>query len=507
MNDMELLDEYANHHTEAAFTTLVQRHIGMVYSAALRQVHDPHLAEELTQIVFMLLASKADLLPKGTIVSGWLYRTARFVALDALKKRHRRKQREQQAAEMQASAAEDSDWEQIAPLLDEAMSELSEKDRDAVVLRFFEEKSLAEVGTALGADPEAARKRVARALEKLRVFFVRRGCALPAATVASLLAARTIQAAPVGLTTTISASATLSGAALHHAGTIGLTKTLAMTTLQKVLIATAITAAIGTTMYQSRSISRLRNQIQMLEQRQSPLALQNQQLSRERDEATNRLARAQEQLDSMHTNSTELLKLRADVSRWRRAALELAQAQNSNAQVSNDPMENLAKSWAAQVSQFKQKLEQMPDKKIPELQFLKDQDWFDAVGEGKSVQTDSEFRQASDRLRRSAKNKFVPILQQALSKYADSNDGQVPTDLSQLKPYFESPIDDSILQRYQMAATGKLSDLSPHQPLVVERAPVDEEYDTMFLIYLKGTGVADAKGWPKGSLSGPVNNR
>ena len=83
----------------------------------------------------------------------------------------------------------------------------------------------------------------------------------------------------------------------------------------------------------------------------------------------------------------------------------------------------------------------------------------------------------------------------------------MPTDLFQLKPYFEPPVDDSILQRYQMAATGKLNDLPPQQPLVVERAPVDDEYDTMFLIYLKGTGVANAKGWPKGGFSGPVNSR
>jgi RNA polymerase sigma factor (sigma-70 family) len=507
MNDVELLKEYTNNHSEAAFTTLVERHIGMVYSAALRQVHDPHLAEELTQIVFMLLASKADSLLKRTVLSGWLYRTARFVALDALKKQHRRKQRELQAAQMQATAAEDSDWEQIAPLLDEAMSQLSEKDRDALVLRFFEGKSLAAVGAALGADPEAARKRVARALEILRVFFVRRGCAIPAATVASLLTAKAVQAAPTGLSSTISASATLSGTALHHAGTIGLTKTLAMTTLQKALMTTAITTAIGATIYESRRISTLQEQVQRLEQRQLPLALQNQQLNRERDEATNRLALAKEQLDSLRTNATELLKLRGEVSRWRRAALELAQAQNSKAQTSNDPIENLAKSWAAQVSQFKQKLERLPDKRIPELQFLNDQDWFDAVGEGKSVQTDVEVRQASDRLRRSAKNKFVPILQQAFTKYADSNDGQVPSDLSQLKPYFEPPVEDSILQRYQIAATGKLSDVPPQQPLVVERAPVDEDYDTMFLIYLKGAGVANAKGWPKGGFSGPVNNR
>ena len=167
MKDMVLLREYAARNSEAAFEELVSRRVGFVYSAALRQVRDPHMAEEVTQAVFIILAQKAGRISDKTILTGWLFKTTRFAALAQIRAAARR-QRQEKEFQMQTefqSAAADETWEEISPLLDEALTTLGEKDRQAVLLRFFENKSLAEVGNNLGTGEDTARKRVTRALE------------------------------------------------------------------------------------------------------------------------------------------------------------------------------------------------------------------------------------------------------------------------------------------------------------------------------------------------------
>jgi RNA polymerase sigma factor (sigma-70 family) len=214
-NDMELVREYAARQSEPAFETLVSRHVNLVYSAALRQVRDAHLAEEISQAVFVILARKAHLLGSKTILSGWLYRTARFAAADALKIQRRRQRREQEAC-MQSTFDHhpmDAAWQELSPLLDEAMAQLRDKDRDALVLRYFENKSLREVGDALGLQERAAQKRVARGLEKLHAFFARRGIASTTAIIANAVSAHSIQAAPVALAKSITVAAVTKGAA------------------------------------------------------------------------------------------------------------------------------------------------------------------------------------------------------------------------------------------------------------------------------------------------------
>ncbi len=201
-DDMALLQDYARRNSEEAFATLVSRHINLVYSVALRQVRDAHLAEEITQAVFIILARKAGSLNSKTILSGWLCRTARYASANALTIQRRRQRREQEAymqSALNEPESESDAWKHIAPLLDTALAQLNEKDQDAVVLRFFEGRNLSEVGVALGASEEAAKKRVNRAVERLRKFFTKRGIALQAAALTGAISANAVQAAPVGL--------------------------------------------------------------------------------------------------------------------------------------------------------------------------------------------------------------------------------------------------------------------------------------------------------------------
>jgi RNA polymerase sigma factor (sigma-70 family) len=333
-DDMALVQEYARSNSEQAFATLVSRHINLVYSVALRQVHDAHLAEDVTQGVFIVLARKAKSLSPKTILSGWLCRTARYVSANTLSVQRRRQCREEEShMESILNEPESGSWNQIAPLLDEALNCLGEKEHDAIVLRFFDARELKEVGTVMGITEDAARMRVNRGLEKLRKFFARKGTTLSTVAIAGAVSANAVQAAPAGLAAAITAVA-VSGTAITTASIIGVTKAIAMTTLQKSLITATVTLLAGTGIYEARQSANARAEVQALQQRQAPLTEQIQQLQLERDETARQLASLRDENERLNRDTSELLRLRGEVGQQRAAGRSQPQPAPTN--VSSD---------------------------------------------------------------------------------------------------------------------------------------------------------------------------
>jgi RNA polymerase sigma factor (sigma-70 family) len=213
LDDIVLLREYVERDSQEAFAALVGRHVNKVYSVAMRHTRNPHQAEEITHAVFVILARKSRQLGKRVILSGWLCQTARLASVTFIRSEIRRARREQEAhMQNQLNETESEVWSQIAPLLDTAMAGLSEADHHAVVLRFFDDKSMKEIGTALGASEDAAKMRVNRAVEKLRLFFTKRGIVCPAAALTAAIAANSVQAAPAVLAHTATVVAIADGA-------------------------------------------------------------------------------------------------------------------------------------------------------------------------------------------------------------------------------------------------------------------------------------------------------
>jgi uncharacterized protein (TIGR03435 family) len=244
MSDHDLLREYVRSQSEAAFAELVRRYVGLVHSAAQRQVQDRQLAEEITQAVFVVLVRKAQRLGPDVVLAGWLLKTARYAAQAQMRADIRRKQREQEAS-MQSMLNESTvAWEQLAPHLDVAMSKLGDADRNAIALRYFENKTAPEIAAALKVNEEAAQKRVARALEKLRKIFSKRGVTLTAVAIAGALSANSVQAAPVGLA--ISISGTAVHGTLVSAAIITLVKgTMKLMTWTKIKLAMAVGTVVS----------------------------------------------------------------------------------------------------------------------------------------------------------------------------------------------------------------------------------------------------------------------
>ena len=245
-DDSALLRRYVETRSDECFAALVARHVNLVYSVAMRCVGDPHQAEEIAQAVFILLANQAATLRHDKALSSWLFQTTRLTASNSIRSETRRHRRELEAhMQSQLNQPGDDLWQRIAPLLDDAVADLNDADRRAILLRFYEGRSLREVGAALDASDDAAQKRFTRAVERLREFFAKRGVTVGASGLTLVVSANAVHAAPVGLAVTISTAPGLAGPAIVTTATATITKAITMTTTQKAIIATVVLLLCG----------------------------------------------------------------------------------------------------------------------------------------------------------------------------------------------------------------------------------------------------------------------
>jgi RNA polymerase sigma factor (sigma-70 family) len=296
IDDATLLHRFAAERSEEAFTEFVQRHLPFVYSAALRRLGgDSHRAEDVAQSVFCAVARDAHRLAQHPVLAGWLYTATRFAASDVLRAEKRRRVREQEAHTMQENSSDTeaaADWSRLRPVLDAAMDHLSSSDREAVLLRFFQARPFAEIGKTLGLSEEAARKRVDRALEKLRAQLKRHRVASTATALATLLATETISAAPATLAANIAGAAVASGSAA-----VGAVALMTLTKLQVGIAAAVIVAGGAALVTQQRAIAELRETNVTTQQQMAQVTNEKTALAK---------ARADEEL--------ELARLRAEIA-------------------------------------------------------------------------------------------------------------------------------------------------------------------------------------------------
>jgi RNA polymerase sigma factor (sigma-70 family) len=326
-NDHDLLGQFAREHSQEAFTDLVHRHLNLVYSAALRQVRSPQLAEEVSQSVFTELARNAAKLNPDTNLTAWLYQVARHAAIDVVRREARRQAREQIAYQMSDINETSAGWPDIEPLLDEAMQSLEDGDRTAILLRYFENKSLREVGEALGTNEDAAQKRVSRAVDRLRDSFSKHKVSVGASGLVALVSANAVQAAPAGLAVGVATGAVLASTTISTSTAVAITKTIAMTTMQKTVAVALVAAALAGGLYGARRLTKLRDEVQTLKQQQSEeqaaLKSQVQELERQLARATNALAPLSAENDTLKKNPNEVLRLRGEVGRLRQENVDL----------------------------------------------------------------------------------------------------------------------------------------------------------------------------------------
>jgi RNA polymerase sigma factor (sigma-70 family) len=486
----KLLADYVTDGSETAFRELVGCYFDLVYSTAVRLVGgDIHLAQDVAQTVFVDLARLGKNLSREVRLGGWLHRHTCFVAAKTLRGERRRQSRERQALDMNPTPGHsEAHVANVAPVLDEAINHLGAADRAAVLLRFYERLDFRSVAQALGTNEAAAQKRVSRALEKLQVLLKHRGVTFSGAALGTALAGEAVTAAPAGLAGSVSEAA-LASLAAGTGNTITLLQFMAATKLKAGVFTAIIAASLLTPLLiHRRAQAELRQQdgaLQTKAEQMSQVTADNQRLA-------GLLARANTPAPLPDSQLGELLKLRNEVGRLKQNVQKMTSAKPTVAPSPEDQLTTMKSLYAAQVDRLKQWLEANPSEKIPELQGLSNSTWIDAVDR---LATDDDFAGAARILRANAEGQVFSTLWAALRKYGQDHAGQFPADLAELRPYFKTPIDDAILQRYQIIpASSLVTELQPGGDWVItQKAPVNPTLDLRMAYGLTESRTADER--------------
>jgi RNA polymerase sigma factor (sigma-70 family) len=422
--DSELLRRFAQTNSEDAFAELAKRHVNLVYSAALRQIDgDEHLAKDVAQMVFTDLARKANSLSRRETLTGWLYTSTHFAAAKIVRGENRRRDREEKfMREPTSEAAPDADWEKLRPALDDAMHELKETDREAVLLRYFENRQFAEVGAKLGLNENAARMRVERALEKLRDIFTKRGITT-ATALASVISANAIQIAPANLT----AALTTASIATVGTGTFTLLKIMTATKLKLGISAIVVACAALAIVHQQQTQNKLRAENDLLQRQIAQLQTDN-------DNFSNRLAEIGDAKKLSDEQFNELLQLRGEVGVLRRLTNQLSKAQSEN------------QSPSSQTSSGQNRAEQFSPEDLFELHQIH------VVSAVKEIGL-------------------------AIRMYAGDNNGQYPTNFDQIKnELVRTNFNGVPLNSIDLVNIGLVNESTPNKIILRERESREDPY-------------------------------
>lgn len=460
MTDHELLTAYLQSADNGAFRMLVERHVNLVCSIARRHVSSSPAAEDITQAVFIELAHKAARIPADTPLVAWLHVVARRTAIDHVRSETRRTRREQQTIALAETVnTPEPDWTAIAPLLDEAVESLRPVDRTAILLRYFENKPLHEIAVALGTSDDAAQKRVSRALESLRACLRRRGLVVGAGALATQLPAHAVTAVPAGLPAAISAKALASTAAVH------LTRTVAMASLHKTLLASLCALALGAGGYELLQIRNQQRELDGLRQRLHQVGLEEQSLRRENASAQHTLRDTDAAID---------------------ARLAAAQSTTTGPDAA---LEAQMRAWLARQDQLKELARTRPDLGAPELALLTDAEWMSIASSGINFESKKALKQAFAQLRYRAGDIVFTHFNAAITAYRKANAGVFPPTAAALAGY-DAALSPDILAQYEVLASWRPSPGSQQDlgPVIARATPVDVDLDRFLWTGVHGAG-------------------